>query len=128
MKIFKDLKNGLFGKMFYFDSNNDDDSLAKLNGGSSDDELPTLLLSYVDLRVEVAQNVEANINQLPVFLLECIFFNLSGHDLVRTGIFVCKHWKNVIENETFWRTKCLRDKKLSRKQIKVRKFLIKFFY
>jgi hypothetical protein len=57
-----------------------------------------------------------NINQLPVIVLEKIFENLSGNDLIQNAILVCKQWQSLIDNESFWLRKCLIENKLNDKQ------------
>ena len=54
---------------------------------------------------------------LPDDLLENILLRLSGNDLCKSAVLVCKRWNSIIENQSFWIFKCLTDKKLNRKLI-----------
>ena len=52
------------------------------------------------------------INELPEDLLEEIFINIPAKDLCLKTMRVCKKWRSIIDSDTFWIEKCLRDKKL----------------
>ena len=59
------------------------------------------------------------INELPNDILEEILFHLSGKDLSKNGLLVCKKWKTLIDNDSFWIEKCLRDKRLTQEKMRV---------
>ena len=59
-----------------------------------------------------------NINKvLPDDLLENILLRLSGDDLCKSAVLVCKRWNSIIENQSFWIFKCLTRQKLNRSLI-----------
>lgn len=49
------------------------------------------------------------IDTLPDLALEEIFLNLAGRYLVEVVSLVCKKWKSILDNESFWLRKCLKD-------------------
>jgi hypothetical protein len=62
---------------------------------------------------------KTHISHLPEFVLERVFFHLPGKDLLVNCQLVCKYWRAVLENEAFWRKKCVKDKKLVRHQVRL---------
>jgi hypothetical protein len=76
-----------------------------------------MIQTYLNRRKKCLNHT--NINDLPNDLLEEIFFYLSGNDLCKKLVLVCKKWLNIIENETFWKLKCLYNTKISRKSIQL---------
>lgn len=61
------------------------------------------------------------INDLPDIALEQIFLNLSDNCLINVAVRVCKKWKSIIDNESFWLNKCLINRRLTREQIETLK-------
>lgn len=59
------------------------------------------------------------INNLPDIVLEEIFLRLTSKELTQKLVLVCKKWHNIIENNSFWVQKCIRDKRLTEKQIEL---------
>jgi hypothetical protein len=59
------------------------------------------------------------INNLSEDLLEEIFLSQSAKDLSKNLIIVCKKWKNIINSNSFWILKCLKDKKLNKTLINI---------
>lgn len=54
------------------------------------------------------------INDLPDDLLDEIFLCLSADDLCKCVPIVCKRWLNLVNKESFWVQKCLRDNRLNK--------------
>lgn len=77
-----------------------------------------MIQTYLNRRKKCL-NHTTNINDLPNDILEEIFCYLSGNDLCKKLVLVCKKWLNIIENETFWKLKCLYNNKISKKSIQL---------
>lgn len=54
------------------------------------------------------------INDLPDDLLGDIFTCLPSGDLCKNIGLVCKKWQNIVDKDSFWVQKCVRDKKLNK--------------
>jgi hypothetical protein len=104
IQLMSNLRNG-FSKMFY-----NDFSIERLENNRKN------IRQEIDTSDNI-QNESAIINRLPTLVLEKIFNNLSDRDLI-SCLLVCKNWNNLIENESasFWKNKCLIDKKLTKDQ------------
>lgn len=48
---------------------------------------------------------------LPDVVLEKIFLELPGDSLIKRVQFVCQHWYELINTESFWSNKCVKDKR-----------------
>ena len=62
---------------------------------------------------------EPLINQLPDDILEEIFVHLSGPDLCKRALLVCKKWNELIDQNAFWTEKCLREKRLTQEKMRI---------
>ena len=62
---------------------------------------------------------ESLINQLPNDVLQEIFFRTPGQDLMKKCLIICKKWNFLIDNESFWIEKCLRDKTMNQEKLKI---------
>ena len=52
---------------------------------------------------------------LPILVLENILLQINGQDLCKTCCLVCKNWLHLIELNSFWIKKCIKEKKLNNK-------------
>ena len=64
----------------------------------------------------IIYRTQSQYNKLPEFIIEKIFSNLQGKDLNNCTL-VCKKWYEVLQNEAFWRKKCVRDRRLTSQHI-----------
>jgi hypothetical protein len=82
-----------------------------------DTENQTMSVSNSTNDIKSSNNI--NINILPVIVMEKIFENISGNELINSVILVCKQWNSIIDNEAFWLRKCLKENKLDNKQVTI---------
>jgi hypothetical protein len=106
IQLMSNLRNG-FSKMFY-----NDFSIERIDNNINN------IRQEINTHQTDNKQDESVINRLPTLVLEKIFNNLSDRDLL-SCLLVCKNWNSLIENESesFWKNKCLIDKKLTKDQI-----------